>query len=82
MIDERRRRLFEKWEKKTEIVKSDTQKMFEKLFDQYEERFKDNPPTEPSSFTEEEWCEIFEECLEKNITVQELYGMDDEDDIY
>ncbi len=46
---------------------------FDKLFDEYEKKFNDNPPTEPSSYSEEEWCEILEVCIEENVTVDELF---------
>ena len=29
---------------------------FAKLVDEYEKKFNDNPPTEPSSYSNEEWC--------------------------
>lgn len=74
--------IFEKWDKILELAKNRTPTRFEKLFDQYEEKFGDAPPTEPSSFSKEKWCEILEECLEKNITVEEMYGMDYDNEIY
>lgn len=82
MIDERLLKFFEKMEKDIELAKNRPPTKFEQLLDQYEEKFNDNAPTEPSSWSEEEWCEVLEECLEKNITVQELYGMDLENEIY
>lgn len=82
MIDKKRIEMFEKWHKQLELAKDRKPTKFEILLDQYEERFNDNVPNEPSSLSEEKWCEIIEECLEKNITVQEMYGMDDEDDEY
>lgn len=74
--------IFEKWDKKLELAKNRTPTRFERLFDQYEERFGDIPPTEPSTFSKEKWCEILEECLEKNITVEEMYGMDYDNETY
>lgn len=83
MIEKRMIEAFEEWDKTAELAKNRTPTKFEKLFEQYEERFDDVPPTEPSSFSEEKWCEILEECLEKNITVEEMFGMDyDEDEEY
>ena len=74
--------IFEKWDKKLELAKNRTPTKFETLFNQYAEKFGDIPPTEPSSFPKEKWCEILEECLEKNITVEEMYGMDYDNEIY
>lgn len=84
MIDMKMIEIFEEWHKDAELAKNRKPSKFEILLDKYEERFGDNAPTEPSSFSEEKWCEILEECLEKNITVEEMYGIDydDEDDIY
>ena len=50
---------------------------FAKLVDEYEKKFNDNPPTEPSSYSNEEWCEILEVCIEENVTVDELFGEED-----
>ncbi len=50
---------------------------FAKLVDEYEKKFNDNPPTEPYSYSDEEWCEILEVCIEENVTVDELFGEED-----
>jgi len=67
-------------EKAGELGKAKEPTKFEKLLDQYEERFNTMPPTEPSTYSKEKWCDVLEECLEKNITVQELFGMEYGDD--
>lgn len=40
-------------------------------------KFNDNPPTESYSYSDEEWCEILEVCIEENVTVDELFGEED-----
>ena len=54
---------------------------FVMLLEAYRKKFGDSAPTEPSSWSEEEWCEILEECLEKNITVEETFGIDYDEDV-
>ena len=82
MIDEKKVEFFEKIRRKHEIIKDEITIKFESLLNQYRERFDDNAPTEPSTFSKEKWCEILEECLEKNISVEEMYGMDYDNEIY
>ena len=55
---------------------------FVKLIHTYESRFNDFPPTEPGGFTEDEWCEILEECIQVGKTVDELLGVEEGDDWY
>lgn len=55
---------------------------FVKLLDIYEGKFNCAPPTEPSLFTEDEWCTILEECIRENKTFQELTGFKYEKDFY
>ena len=55
---------------------------FAKLIDVYENKFNDFPPTEPSGFTEEEWCVILEECIKEGKTVDELLEIEQGEDWY
>lgn len=82
MIDERLIEIFKEWDKAYELKKDRLPTKFETLMKKYEEKFNDNVPNEEFAFSEEEWCEILEECLEKNITVVEMYGMEDESEDY
>lgn len=45
-----------------------------RLLSKYEEKFHRGVPTEPSTFTEDEWCAILEECIRENKTFEELTG--------
>ncbi len=45
-----------------------------RLLSKYEEKFHCGVPTEPSLFTEDEWCTILEECIRENETFEELTG--------
>ena len=56
------------------------QKKFYEMLDRYHEKFGTSPPTEPDFLTDEEWCEIMEECIKKGITAEELLGIEYEDD--
>ena len=47
---------------------------FMEALNRYIEHFGDGPITEPSTYTDEEWISILNECIEKNITVWELTG--------
>lgn len=55
---------------------------FDKMLDKYEKKFGEHVGTEPSSWSEDEWCEILEECLRVGRTVDELLGVDECDDWY
>lgn len=48
-------------------------KMLE-LIDEYNSKIGGMLITEPSSYTDEEWIEMLQECIEKNITIWELWG--------
>ena len=54
---------------------------FCKLLDEYEKKFEDSPPTEPSTFSEEEWCTILEKCIKKGIKAEEFLGIEYGEDI-
>lgn len=48
-------------------------KMLE-LIDEYEAKIGGMLITEPSCYTDEEWIEMLQECIDKNITIWELWG--------
>lgn len=66
------------WDKKYEHSPEDLE--FIKWIDAYEEKFGDGPPTEPSSLTKKEWCAILKECIAEGQTVEELLGIEYEED--
>ena len=43
-----------------------------KVIRKYKETIGDDLMTEPSSFTEQEWVDMLNECIEKNLTIWEL----------
>ena len=45
-----------------------------RLQEEYKEMFGDYPMTEPSFHTTQEWIEMLTECIEKNISIWELWG--------
>ena len=47
----------------------------------YEAHFGDSPSTEPSSLSEKEWVKILNYCIKTNQTTEEVFGMEDDDDI-
>lgn len=54
---------------------------FCKLLDEYEKKFNDSPPTEPSTFSEKQWCTILKKCIKKEVKAEEFLGMEYGDDI-
>ncbi len=61
-------------------VKEKKQTGFSKLIDEYRKKFNSGPPTEPGGFTEEEWCIILIECIQKDKTVNELLQIEQNDE--
>lgn len=53
---------------------------FSQLVGQYRDKFGVSPSTEPSSWSEKEWCKILEKCIKKNQTVEEMFGLEYSDD--
>lgn len=45
-----------------------------RLMEKYTKEIGDDLITEPSSFTTQEWIDMLNECLEKHITIWELWG--------
>lgn len=52
------------------------------MLDKYEKKFGEHAGTEPFSWSEDEWCEILEECIQAGKTVDELLGAEEGDDWY
>lgn len=48
----------------------------------YKETIGDDLMTEPSSFTEQEWIDMLNECIEKNITIWKLLSEEYDPDAY
>ena len=59
-------------ENRKELKPEDTEML--ELMEEYKKVFGDYPMTEPSSYTTEEWINMLRECIEKNITIWELWG--------
>ncbi len=55
---------------------------FDEMLDKYEKKFGEHAGTELSSWSEDEWCEILEECIQTGKTVDELLGAEEGDDWY
>jgi hypothetical protein len=45
-----------------------------RLIKEYTKEIGDDLITEPSSYTTQEWIDMLNECLEKHITIWELWG--------
>lgn len=45
-----------------------------RLCREYAKMFGDYPMTEPSSYSEQEWIEILEECIREKKTTWEVFG--------
>lgn len=45
-----------------------------RLMQKYTKEIGDDLITEPSSYTDQEWIDMLNECLEKHITIWELWG--------
>lgn len=55
---------------------------FRNAIKRYHEHFKEgNLITEPSTLSREEWVNVIEECIEKDITVWELFGEEYKSDV-
>lgn len=52
----------------------ETSIQLKEAYTKYKEHFGVGMNTEPSPFSAVEWVEIINECLEKNITVEEILG--------
>lgn len=51
--------------------------------ERYEKEIAEDLITEPSTYTDEEWIEMLNECIERHITIWELWGEEyDEDALY
>ncbi len=53
-----------------------------KVIRKYKETIGDDLMTEPSSFTEQEWVDMLNECIEKNLTIWELLSEKYDPDAY
>ena len=53
---------------------------FDELLDEYEKKFNELPNTDPSSWSDDEWCEVLEECIKKSKTMDELLGIEYSDE--
>ncbi len=60
---------------KRENIKPDPEAdRMQELIDEYKKKIGDDLITEPSSYTEREWISMLGKCIEKNITIWELWG--------
>ena len=56
---------------------------FRKAIDRYTEHFgKNDLITEPSTWSEEKWVQILDECIAQNKTIWELFGEEYNPDAY
>lgn len=65
------------------IIENPIAESMRELIHEYEAKIGGMLITEPSSYSDEEWIDMLQECLEKNITIWELWGTEyDPDSLY
>ena len=60
-------------------VSQEDEKMMDAI-ERYEKHFGEGLNTEPSSWSDEEWCKIIEICINKNQKLDDLLGIKDDPD--
>lgn len=56
---------------------------FGEAIERYHEHFKNSDLiTEPSSWSREKWIRVIDECIERNMTIWELFGEEYDPDSY
>lgn len=48
--------------------------------ERYEQHFGNGVNTEPSSWTDQQWADILNLCVEEDVTFEEMFGIEYDDD--
>ena len=50
--------------------------------ERYEKEIGEDLTTEPSTYTDKEWVEMLNECIDRHITIWELWGVEHDENAY